>query len=163
MRRRYAIAAVVAIAVLLTGCQKVTKAVSTSISPCFRVLPQARDAVGKQGTLVDVTRLRGSAVTTLEQQLRGAVSRPGLLVPSGGASGAGAGGGGQAGVAPGGVAAGRRDVCVVTFRGTFDPSRVQHLIRGQSGRYAVVVVGSLTQRVRGVVLTNVLPPPLHAH
>jgi hypothetical protein len=54
-------------------------------------------------------------------------------------------------------------VCVVAFRGTFDPSRVQHLLRPETGRYAIVVVGSLTQRVRLVVLTDQLPPPLHAH
>ena len=161
-----ALAAALAGLVLVIGlgaCQKVTRSVSTSISPCFRILPLAKQAVGNQGTIVDIARLRGDAVTTFDRVLRGGVaphSPPAPLAPSGGAGGAGAGV--QPGVGPNPLA-GRRDVCVVAFRGTFDPSRMQHLLRNQPGRYAIVTVGSLTQRVRMVVLTDVLPPPLHAH
>jgi hypothetical protein len=155
MRRALAAAlAGVGLVVGLSACQKVTKSVSTSISPCFRVLPQAREAVGKQGTIVDITRLRGEAVTTFDRVLRGGATPstpPSSETPSSEPG---------AGTNP---LAGRRDICVITFRGTFDPSRVQHLLRPQTGRYAVVTVGSLTQRVRLVVLTDALPPPLHAH
>jgi hypothetical protein len=152
----------------VAGCQKVTNAVTTSVSPCFRVLPQARTAVGNQGTIVDVVRLRGRQVTTFGGQHRTSTTvanRPGQLTPSGGASGAGAAGGGEPGVSPAGPAAGvRRDVCVIAFRGTFDPARIQHLVgAGQSGRYAVVIVGVQAQQVRAVLLTDALPKPLRAH
>ena len=72
MRRALA-AAVITVALIVGAgaCQKVTKSVATSISPCFRVLPQAQLAVGKQGTIVDITRLRGEAVTTFDRVLRG--------------------------------------------------------------------------------------------
>jgi len=155
MRRALA-AAVITVALIVGAgaCQKVTKSVATSISPCFRVLPQAQLAVGKQGTIVDITRLRGEAVTTFDRVLRGKAvpgAPPSSLTPT---SEAGAGTT---------LPAGRRDVCVVAFRGTFDPSRVQHLVGPQTGRYAIGLVGSLTQRVRLVVLTDQLPPPLHSH
>jgi len=154
---RRALSAVVITVGLVVGvgaCQKVTKSVSTSISPCFRVLPQAQQAVGKQGTIVDITRLRGDAVTTFDRVLRGSAS-PGNP-PSSSAPTSEAGAGTT-------LASGRRDVCVVVFRGPFNPSQVQHLVRPQTGRYAIVIVGSLTQRVRLVVLTDQLPPPLHSH
>jgi hypothetical protein len=155
MRRALAGALVaVGLVVGVGACQKVTKSVTTSISPCFRVLPQAKLAVGNQGTIVDITRLRGEAVTTFDRALRGnptPVTPPSSFPPT---SGPGTGTS---------LPTGRRDVCVVAFRGTFDPSRVQHLVRPQTGRYAIVIVGSLTQRVRLVVLTDVLPPPLHVH
>ena len=147
--------AVVGLVVGLNACQKVTKSVSSSISPCFRVLPQAQAAVGKQGTIVDIARLRGEPVTVFDRALRGATAPdipPSSLAPSST----------EPGTTPN-PAAGRRDVCVVAFRGTFDPSRVQHLVGPQTGRYAIVIVGSLTQRVRLVVLTDQLPPPLHSH
>ena len=49
MRRALA-AAVITVALIVGAgaCQKVTKSVATSISPCFRVLPQAQLAVGKR-------------------------------------------------------------------------------------------------------------------
>jgi hypothetical protein len=155
--KRALIAALAALGLIvgLAACQKVTKSVTTSISPCFRVLPQAREAVGKQGSIVDIARLRGEAVTVFDRALRGATT-PGIP-PSSPAPPSS-----EPGTAPDAVA-GRRDVCVVAFRGTFDPSRVQHLVRSETGRYAIVTVGSLTQRVRLVVLTDQLPPPLHAH
>jgi hypothetical protein len=139
----------------LSACQKVTKSVSSSISPCFRVLPLAQEAVGKQGTIVDIARLRGGPVTVFDRALRGEAAPelpPSSLAPPSS----------EPGTAPNPVS-GRRDVCIVAFRGTFDPSRVQHPLRPGTGRYAIVVVGSLTQRVRLVVLTDQLPPPLHAH
>ena len=108
----------------------------------------------RQGTIVYITRLRGDAVTTFDRVLRGSAS-PGNP-PSSSAPTSEAGAGTT-------LASGRRDVCVVVFRGPFNPSQVQHLVRPQTGRYAIVIVGSLTQRVRLVVLTDQLPPPLHSH
>jgi hypothetical protein len=48
---------------LLAACQKVTPTVTASVSPCFRVLPEAQAALGGQGKFVDVARIRGEAVT----------------------------------------------------------------------------------------------------
>jgi hypothetical protein len=57
-----------------------------------------------------------------------------------------------------------RDVCLVAYKGTFVADRIEHL-RGpnRQGHYALVVVGVRSQLVRAVVLTNVLPKPLHKH
>jgi len=151
---RRAAAAVVALlgaAALLQGCQKVVKTASTSVSPCFRVLPEAHAAVGGQGKFVDVARVRGGRVTRLStptstslapstSQAPGTSQAPRTTVPPG-----------------------RRDVCVVAYGGTFDPSRIQHLIGRAQGKYAIVIVGVQTRRVRAVLLTDTLPSPLRAH
>jgi hypothetical protein len=61
------------------------------------------------------------------------------------------------------LAPGRRDVCLVAYSGVFDPALVQHIIRQTGNRYAIVVVGVTSRKVRGVLLTDTLPKPLHAH
>jgi hypothetical protein len=145
MRRAAAIVALLGAAVLLPGCQKMVKTASTSVSPCFRVLPEAHTAVGGQGKFVDVARVRGGRVTRLSTPTSTS------LAPS-------------TSQAPGTtVAPGRRDVCVVAYSGTFDPSRIQHLIGRAQGKYAIVIVGVQTRRVRAVLLTDTLPSPLKAH
>jgi len=135
----------------VSGCQKVTKTVAASVSPCFRVLPEAHTAVGGQGRFVDVARIQGRRVTTFP-------GRPTTTSVAAATSTA---------VEPGPTTttatAGRRDVCVVAYRGTFDPARIQHLVGTGQGRYAIVIVGVQTQLVRAVVLTDTLPTPLHAH
>ena len=165
------IAAVVIAALTGSACEKT--AVATSVSPCFRVLPEAHSALGGQGQFVDVARRKGPAVypssggrvpfgrtmpttsgpTTVPDATNSPT--PGQLVPSG---------------RPGATTTTldpndpRRDVCIVAYRGAFDPSRIP-LLRGpaRSGQFAVVVVGVRTQKVRAVVLTDRLPPPLHRH
>ncbi len=64
MRRRSALGLVAiapAVAVLsasvLAACQKVSPTVTASVSPCFRVLPEAHAALGGQGKFVDVARI----------------------------------------------------------------------------------------------------------
>ena len=143
MTRRWAIGVVMAATLpVLCGCQKVTRAVSSSVSPCFRVLPQAHQAVGGQGAFVDVVRIRGP---------RGAAF-PARVPPRGATTTSTT------------VGANPRDVCVVAYAGTFDTSRVQHLIgANRTGRYALVIVSVRTQRVRAVALSDRLPPPLHKH
>jgi hypothetical protein len=130
------------------GCQKVTKTVAASVSPCFRVLPEAHAAVGGQGRFVDVARIQGRRVTTFPGRptttgvtATSTAGQPGATTPT----------------------AGRRDVCVVAYRGPFDPARIQHLVGTGQGRYAIVVIGVQTQGVRAVLLTDTLPTPLHAH
>jgi hypothetical protein len=133
-----------------TGCQKVTKTVTTSVSPCFRVLPEAHAAVGNQGAFVDVARLQGERVTTFPR----VTETTGVSAPSSTAPGT------STTVA----AQGRRDVCVVAYRGTFDPTRIQHLLgAAPAGRYAIVIVGVRTREVRAVLLTDTLPKPLRTH
>ena len=136
----------VAVAVALTGCQKVTRGVTSSVSPCFRVLPQAHQAVGGQGSFVDVVRIRGGKVGRFPR-LGSSSTVPVTTTTT---------------VTPG--TAPTRDVCVVAYRGTFDATRVQHLTGpNRAGRYALVVVSVRTERVRSVVLSDRLPPPLHTH
>jgi len=59
----------------------------------------------------------------------------------------------------------RRDVCLVAYRGAFDPARIRAPLYGssRSGRYAIVVVGVRSQQVRAVALTDRLPTTLHHH
>ena len=122
--------ALVCAAALLQGCQKVVKTASTSVSPCFRVLPEAHAAVGGQGKFVDVARVQGRRVH-------------GSVEPHEHVSGADNIAGGRRRRRP--RQQGRRDVCVVAYSGTFDPSRIQHLVGRQQGKYAIVIVGVTTQ------------------
>lgn len=135
MRLRRAAPALVVALLLLPACEKVTRKVTSQVSPCFKVLPQASAAVGGQGTFVDVTRIRGSSAQKFPQ--RAATTTTAQL---------------------------SRDVCVVAYEGPFDASRIEHLIgMNRSGRYALVVVSVRTQRVHAVILIDRLPPPLHKH
>lgn len=126
-----------------SACEKVNS-VASSVSPCFRVLPQARAAVGGQGTLVDVARVSRSAMP----RIGGIVRRPRATTTS---------------VAPGSTTIPvQREVCLVAYRGTFDASKITNLVGpNRTGRYAVVVVGIRSQAVRAVELVDRLPKPLH--
>jgi hypothetical protein len=144
----------------------------STVSPCFRVLPQARQAVAGQGTFVDVARYRGRGVSEFPRvpdttSTTAGAAPPVVLTPSGGDNGAGAGGGGELGVertSPAAPPGARRDVCVVAFRGSFDPSRIQGLAgTSRTGKYALVVVGVESRSVRAVYLSDTLPSGLHAH
>lgn len=146
-------------AIALTGCEKTV--VKSSVSPCFRVLPQAHAAVGSQGTFVDVARRKGATiypsaggqatVTTAPS------SRPTVTGPAEGSSVVSV----PSTLAP---ADPRRDTCIVAYRGTFDPNRIP-LLRGpnREGRYAIVIVAVRSQQVRFVALTDRLPSYLHRH
>lgn len=141
---------VLTVAGALAGCEKVTRTVRSSVDPCFRILPEAHQAVGGQGRFVDVARIRG----------RGAARFPHLHRF----------GGPPSTVTPmptpttGPAVDARRDVCVVAYQGAFDPARIAHLVGiKRRGTYALVVVGVRFERVRAVILTDRLPPPLHRH
>jgi hypothetical protein len=151
-------AAVLAVGAL-TGCQKVTRTVTSSVSPCFRVLPVAHQAVEGQGAFVDVVRIRGRSVAHFPR-VAGPPGAPAVSTTTTSTSTTSAPAGSTSTTAPGAS----RDVCVVAYRGTFDAGRV-HLLTGpnRSGTYALVVVSVRAQRVRAVVLTDHLPPPLHSH
>lgn len=140
-------AVLVAFVVTLSACHNVdvNPTVTASVSPCFRVLPEAHAALGDQGKFVDVARIRGEAVSRfprLPTTTTDTVASTGTATT---------------------LAPGRRDVCLVAYSGPFDPSRVQHVVRQEGSRYAIVVVGVTSRKVRGVVLTDTLPKPLHAH
>jgi hypothetical protein len=155
---RKAAGAVMVAALLLTGCQKVTRKVTSSVSPCFRILPAAHQAVGGQGTFVDVARIRGTGADRFPRpKTAGTTTTAGLTTTSAGATTVP-----QAGTTTT-VAHQNRDICVVAYRGTFDPARITDLRGAQQGRYALVVVGVRSRLVRLVLLTNKLPPPLHGH
>jgi len=136
-------------AATLAGCKATTS--TSSVSPCFRVLPEAHQAVGNQGDFVDVARLRGPRVSGFGGPSTTASSTPATTAASPPPST-------TTTVNP------RRDVCLVAYRGTFDPSGIPLLVGpNRSGRYAVVIVGVRSERVRAVVLTDTLPAPLHRH
>jgi len=132
--------------VLVTGCGA-GRSGGPSVSPCFRVLPAAHRAVGDQGAFVDVARIRGSRI-----DLFPGTQLPPSSTPTGSAPGEPA------------TADTRRDICVVAYRGTFDPRLIPRLGgERRDGAYAVIVVGVRTQTVRDVFLTDRLPPPLRRH
>lgn len=143
--------------VVLTACEKT--AVKTSVSPCFRVLPQAHAAVASEGAFVDVARRKGTTIYLSAGGQAPVTSRARPTVT---------------GPAPGSVQGPtsttlgpndpRRDACIVAYRGSFDPARIP-LLRGpgRTGRYAIVVVAVKSQQVRSVTLTDRLPSFLHHH
>ncbi|GAC1388713.1 MAG: hypothetical protein NVSMB4_14860 [Acidimicrobiales bacterium] len=170
--RRGCVVAAVAVAALAgTACEKT--AVATSVSPCFRVLPEAHAALAGQGQFVDVARRKGPAVypssggrvpfaKTMPPTPGSTTVPQGTEIPTAGEA--------TPSTRPGATGTTldpndpRRDVCIVAYRGTFDASRIS-LLRGpaRSGQFAVVVVGVRTQKVRAVILTDRLPPTLHRH
>ena len=158
--RRVLVVTVLGGAVMLSGCEKTV--VKTSVSPCFRVLPQAHAAVGSQGTFVDVARRKGATIYPSaggQATVTTAVpsSRPTVTGPAGGSSVVS----GPSTLAPTDP---RRDTCIVAYRGTFDPTRIP-LLRGpnRTGRYAIVIVSVRSQQVRLVALSDRLPSYLHRH
>jgi len=127
------------------------------VSPCFRVLPRAHDAVGGQGSFVDVVRISGGGVSRFSRRAlaSGAASdspaKTSAPPPT------------TANLTPTTIDP-RSDICVVAYGGTFDPTRIPLLVGpARSGKYAIVVVGVRTQRVRAVALTDRLPAPLRRH
>lgn len=157
---RISAVAVLCGAIALSACEKA--AVKTSVSPCFRVLPQAHAAVGSQGTFVDVARRKGSTIYPSS----GGEATVTTSVPSSRPTVTGPAEGAPAVPLPGTLAPAdpRHDGCIVAYRGKFDPSRIP-LLRGpnREGRYAIVIVGVRSQQVRSVVLTDRLPTYLHRH
>jgi hypothetical protein len=148
----------VLLATSLVACQKVTRTVTSQVSPCFKVLPVAHAAVHGQGTFVDVRRIRGTGAVRFPRATTTLVPSPPGPLP---------GSGGIAPIVPPSpptTAGPSRDVCVVAYKGTFDPARVDHLIGpNRSGRFAVVIVSVRRAQVRAVILLDRLPTPLHKH
>jgi len=146
--------AVATVSALVAGC---SAKVGSSVSPCFRILPEAHAAVAGQGTFVDVVRIRGRRIDAFADPNR---PPPQTTSPTSGTSGTS---GTSTTSTTQGPAVGdsRRDVCVVAYRGAFDPTSINNLEGAQrQGAYAVVMVGVRSQRVRHVFLTDRLPPPL---
>jgi len=130
----------------ITGCGA-GRSGGPSVSPCFRVLPAAHTAVGGQGSFVDVARIRGRRIDVFPGPQLSPAPTPTSPAPGDPVN-----------------ADTRRDICVVAYRGTFNPDLIP-LLGGQrrEGTYAVVVVGVRTQTVRAVFLTDRLPSPLRRH
>ena len=160
MTRRAVVAIVAAITLALAvgGCQRITRSVNASVSPCFRILPRAHQAVGGQGTYVDVARIRGTAVTLFRLASQAVLGEAGVTTTTGVSPTTAPSTSSTSGAAT------TRDISAVAYKGTFDPTRIQHLINLRpGGRYAVVIVGVRSQKVRAVLLLDRLPAPLHAH
>jgi len=146
MRRHIGVVAQAAVgaALLVAGCGVRTG--GSPVSPCFRVLPEAHAAVSGQGSFIDVARIRGRRIDALSARQR----EPGST--------------GSSTLATTPPRAGPRDVCLIAYKGTFNPDLVQQLIGPRRpAAYAVVVVSVRTQRVSNVFLTDRLPPPLRSH
>ena len=88
-----------------SACEKVN-GVASSVSPCFRVLPQARAALGGQGTFVDVARVRRSGIPSIPGFTRRPRAASTTSIP------------------PSSALPAQREVCLVAYRGTFDPSKI---------------------------------------
>ena len=128
----------------LTGCEKVNT-VASSVSPCFRVLPLAHAAVGEQGSFVDVARVRGRIFPGLPRigPRRTTSTLPATTTPS--------------------TQRRQPDSCVVGYRGTFDPRRMQRFTGTErTGPYAIVIISVRTRTVRATFLSQTLPRPLHS-
>jgi hypothetical protein len=144
--RRQVVGVSTALLVLLAGCSSVGTSSGSSVSPCFRVLPQAHAAVRHQGVFIGVNRLRGRRAASFPRPQATGPSVTSTTVPA---------------AVPGDS---RPDICVVAYRGTFDPIQIDHLEGPlRTGSYAVVVLGIRSQRVRYVFLTDRLPGPLRRH
>ncbi len=126
MRRTSRIAsALVALAVFgcsgLAGCTSARNGLGISDSQCFRILPQAKAAVGKSATFEGVRRLPGSALVKAIDSSKHHSPPPDALVD---------------------VA--HQSTCLVNYRGTFTVGGVQDgWAVSPAGPYraAVVVVG----------------------
>ena len=127
----------------ITGCQRVSRHVDTAVSPCFRVLPTAHAAVGGEGTLTHVERAKGRAGDGSRRKT-GPPTSPPSTSPQSRPS--------VTGPAP---QDSRGDVCLVTYRGSFNAAHIDHIVgTARTGRYATVVVGVTSRRVRAVFLSD---------
>lgn len=131
------LAASLVAASMLVGCSSVHSDLGTSDSPCYQALPAASRAVHGGGSLAGVELLTLAA-------LHHRAPRPfSSLTGSARTSGR---------------------VCVIEFTGTFVASSVARPLGSSTGRLAVVVLRTPSNRLLGTVLLD--HPPLafgHAH
>jgi hypothetical protein len=129
--------ACLASACVLTGCAAVRSDLGTSDSPCYLALPAASRAVHGSGKLAGVELL---TLTGLRRQA------PRLFTP---------------------LAIPRASpdrICVIAFTGTFTESTVVRPRGSPSGRFAVVVLRTPSNRLLGtVILDHPVPHFGHTH
>lgn len=117
----------------LTACTAARDTLGTRDSACFDALAIARQAVHQQGTFTGVRQVPLSVVTA-DARLRGAMARFDAKV---------------------------HDVCVVSYKGTFDADDVIRLLGppppGGIGHYAIVIVSKPQNHVVGTVIRLTQP------
>jgi hypothetical protein len=126
---------VVALVGLLAACGGPFNALATADSVCFRGLPVAKAAVHSQGTLVGVRRVQ---TKTLESRIEHKLHETNLTLPPTALSG-------------------ETQLCAFAFRGQYAPGAVALATNTQSGKYAVVLVGSKHVVLVGAVVLPALP------
>jgi len=137
-----------ALLAVLTACASPRAALGTSRNSCYQALPLAADAVHHQGRFdgLTLTRVPDRFTTPTVRP-----SRPGTPAPASTTTTT---------VVAGSTSTTRpgRPVCLVAFKGTFDPQKID-LLRGprRSGPYAIVVVSVRTRKVAAVYLAAALP------
>jgi hypothetical protein len=124
-------------AVLLAGCTSARSDLGTADDTCYQGLPAASQAVGGHG------RLTGVDLMTAAQLRKKAPFVAQTLVP------------GQATT---------HRFCVFAFTGSFERTQVAHPYGRPSGRLAVVVLATPSNRLLGTFLFDHAPLPFgHAH
>ena len=135
MRVRATVGAVVLAVVVTGGCASPRNSLGTSSSPCYQALPVAEQAVHHTGTLSGI-RLIGTKVLDTLPRLRATVESRG--------------------------GTGVRNVCVVSFHGSFQRAAVQKPAGTHpSGPYAIVVVTWPGNELLGTVI--LVHQPLRFH
>jgi hypothetical protein len=120
---------------LAAACGGPFNALATSDSLCFRGLPVAKAAVHSHGTLVGVRRVE---TETLESRIERKLHQTGLTLPTT-------------------ALTDETQLCAFAFRGRYAPGAVALATNAQSGKYAVVLVGSKHVQLIGAVVLPALP------
>jgi hypothetical protein len=132
----------------VAGCTSARNALGPSESPCFRAIPIARAAVNNKGRFSGVryvdAREFASAIRTAKELARGKIAIPDALTDASG------------------------PVCVIAYRGEYDPNRVASgwSPTGRVGSLAIVVVrleklnviATVVLRRAPLRLSKVFPP-----
>jgi hypothetical protein len=148
-KRLRGLAVVLAVIGMTAACASPRATLGPDESPCFQALPIATAAVGRQGRLAGVDRVAVNELARVEQRL---LPRPTTTATTPAPT-----------VAPRSsrrFAASKPALCLVAFRGKFDPAKfTPGLLRGplKGGKYAVVAVGVRSHRARAVYFIDALP------
>jgi hypothetical protein len=130
-------AACVLVVCLLAGCSTIRTNLGTSDSSCYLALPAASRAVHAKGKLAGVHLFTLARLRHVAPRLSGRLTIPRPPPPR---------------------------VCVIEFTGTFTAGSVAMPLGSPSGRLAVVVLTSPSNRLLGTVLLDHPPLPfLHGH
>jgi hypothetical protein len=122
-----AAAAIVAALSGLTGCAGARNSLGTGASACFRALPAARDAIHDKGRLVGVRRVPAEMLHNALPPNATSSSLP------------------------------DQELCVFAFNGAYAPGSVTGAQNTNSGRYAIVALGSKHPSVVAAWVLDDLP------